>query len=160
MKVPVFYKGELIAWTGAAQHTTETGASEPGGMPINANSRFFEGMNFPPFKIGENYQIREDFIETIGAFGMRAPQMVIIDLKARATAADRARRRIVELAEEKGVGYVKGLFRKMLIVAEEGARKKIKAWPDGTYRCVNFSDGVGLDNGADSFELPHADQKR
>ncbi len=145
--IPVFYKGELIAWTGAAQHTTETGASEPGGMPINANSRFFEGMNFPPFKIGENYQIREDFIETIGAFGMRAPQMVIIDLKARATAADRARKRVVELAEEKGVGYVKGLFRKMLIVAEEGARKKIKAWPDGKYRCVNFSDGVGLEMG-------------
>ena len=52
--MPVFYKGELIAWTGAASHTTETGASEPGGMPINANSRFLEGGNFPPMKIGEN----------------------------------------------------------------------------------------------------------
>lgn len=143
--IPVFYEGELIAWTGAAVHTTETGASEPGGMPINANARFLEGMNFPPFKIGENYQIREDFIETIGAFGMRAPQMVIIDLKARATGADRARKRIVEIAQEKGVSYVKGLLRKMLIVAEEGARKKIKSWPDGTFTCVNFADGVGLE---------------
>jgi len=145
--MPVFYKGELIAWTGAASHTTETGASEPGGMPINANSRFLEGGNFPPMKIGENSRIRNDIQELMAAFGLRAPQMVVIDLKARATAADRARKRIIEMAEEKGADYVKGLFRKMLIVAEEGARKKISAWADGTYRSANFSDGVGLEIG-------------
>ena len=145
--MPVFYKGELIAWTGAASHTTETGASEPGGMPINATSRFLEGGNFPPIKIGENSRIREDFLELMGAFGMRAPQMVVIDLKARATAADRARKRIIEIADEKGVDHVKGLLRKMLIVAEEGARKKIRSWADGTYTSVNFADGVGLELG-------------
>ena len=145
--MPVFYKGELIAWTGAASHTTETGASEPGGMPINATSRFLEGGNFPPIKIGENSRIREDFLELMGAFGMRAPQMVVIDLKARATAADRARKRIVEIADEKGVDHLKGLMRKMLIVAEAGARKKIRSWADGTYTSVNFADGVGLEVG-------------
>ena len=145
--MPVFFKGELIAWTGAASHTTETGASEPGGMPINANSRFLEGGNFPPIKIGEDFRIREDFLELMSAFGMRAPQMVVIDLKARASAADRARKRLVEIAEEKSPEYVKGLMRKMLIVAEEGARKKIESWPDGTYTSVNFADGVGLELG-------------
>jgi acetophenone carboxylase len=145
--MPVFYKGEIIAWTGAASHTTETGASEPGGMPINANARFLEGGNFPPIKIGEDFRIREDFLELMGAFGMRAPQMVVIDLKARATAADRARKRMVELAEEKGRDYVVGLLRKMLTVAEEGARKKIRSWPDGTFTSVNFADGVGLELG-------------
>ncbi|VBB47592.1 Acetophenone carboxylase delta subunit [uncultured Desulfatiglans sp.] len=145
--MPVFFKGELIAWTGAASHTTETGASEPGGMPINANSRFLEGGNFPPIKIGEDFRIREDFLELMAAFGMRAPQMVVIDLKARATAADRARKRLVELAQEKSPDYVKGLMRKMLIVAEEGARKKIASWPDGTFTSVNFADGVGMEVG-------------
>jgi acetophenone carboxylase len=145
--MPVFYEGELIAWTGAAVHTTETGAVEPGGMPVTAKSRFEEGMNFPPTKIGENFKIRDDFIELISAYGMRAPQMLIIDLKARATAADRARKRIVEMAEEKGVDYVKGLLRKMLLVAEEGARARIRSWPDGKYRCVNFADGVGSEIG-------------
>jgi len=38
-------------------------------------------------------------------------------------------------------------LRKMLIVAEEGARKKISSWPDGSYTSVNFSDGVGLEQG-------------
>jgi|TARA_B100001079_G_scaffold21478_1_gene16798 acetophenone carboxylase len=145
--MPVFYQGELIAWTGAAVHTTETGASEPGGMPINATSRFMEGLNCPPTKIGENYVIREDFVETMSAFGIRAPQMLVIDLKARATSAHRSLKRIIELAEERGRDYVVGLFRKMLIVAEEGARKRISSWPDGKYTCVNFGDGVGFEVG-------------
>ena len=34
--VPIFYEGELVAWAGAANHTTETGATEPGGMPVSA----------------------------------------------------------------------------------------------------------------------------
>ena len=37
--MPVFYQGELIAWTAALVHTTETGASEPGGMPIGTAGR-------------------------------------------------------------------------------------------------------------------------
>ncbi|WP_300458810.1 hydantoinase B/oxoprolinase family protein [Desulfobacula sp.] len=147
MLMPVFYKGELIAWTIACSHTTETGASEPGGMPINATSRFLEGGNFPPIKVGENYVLREDLLEMFAAFGMRAPQMVVVDTKARATAAHRAVTRIVELADEKGVAYIIGLLRKMLIMAEEGARKKIQSWPDGSYTSVNFSDGVGLEVG-------------
>ena len=145
--IPIFYKGDLIGWAGAANHTSETGAIEPGGMPITATSRCAEGMNFPPFKIGENFEIKNDFLELLAAFSIRAPQMVIIDLKARASAADRVRKRIVEMAEEKGVDYVKGLLRKMLIVAEEGAKKRIRSFPDGKYRCVNFADSVGFESG-------------
>ncbi|MFH0814423.1 MAG: hydantoinase B/oxoprolinase family protein [Pseudomonadota bacterium] len=145
--MPIFYKDELIGWAGAANHTTETGAIEPGGMPITATSRFAEGMNFPPIKIGENFRIKNDFLELLSAFAIRAPQMVIIDLKARASAADRVRKRIVEMAEDKGGDYVKGLLRKMLMAAENGARKRIRSFPDGKYRCVNFADSVGFESG-------------
>ena len=46
--MPIFYDSELIGWAGAAVHTAETGAVEPGGMTLRATSRFMEGMNFPP----------------------------------------------------------------------------------------------------------------
>ena len=141
--VPVFYKGRLIAWCGAANHTTETGAVEPGGMPVTASARFTEGMNLPPMKVGENGQLREDWLELFNAYGIRAPQMVVTDLKARSTAADRARVRVVELAEKEGPDFVIGLLRKMLIVAEDGARKRIASWPDGKFRCVAFADTIG-----------------
>jgi acetophenone carboxylase len=100
--MPVFYKGELIAWTAALVHTTETGAVEPGGMPVSASARFQEGMNFPPMKIGENFQLREDIVNLFQAFGVRAPQMIAVDLKARCTTADRVRTRLIELCDKEG----------------------------------------------------------
>ena len=143
--VPIFHEGKLIAWAGAANHTTETGASEPGGMPVSATSRFLEGMNLPPSKIGENHQIRNDWQELLTAFGIRAPQMIVTDAKARATAADRIRTRVIELADREGQQFVVGILRRMLQVAEEGARERISSWLDGTYRSANFADSVGTE---------------
>ncbi len=145
--MPIFYEGKLIGWSVALNHTTETGAKEPGGMPVSATSRFEEGMNFPPLKIGTNFKLRKDMEELFAAFGIRAPQMVVIDLKARCTTADRVRKRIIEMCDKHGADYVTGLFRKMLTTSEQGARKRISTWPDGKYRCVNFADTVGVQEG-------------
>jgi acetophenone carboxylase len=145
--MPVFYQDRLIAWTAALVHTTETGASEPGGMPVSATARFEEGLNLPPVKIGENFQIREDILDMFQLFGIRAPQMVVVDLKARCTTVDRVRTRLIEMCHREGVDFVIGLFRKMLIVAEEGARKRLRSWPDGKYRCVTFADALGMKQG-------------
>ena len=89
--MPIFYKGRLLAWATAALHTTETGAIEPGGMPVSAKSRFDEGLNMPPIKIGENFELRNDFLEFYTVYGLRAPAMFISDLRARCTTADRVR---------------------------------------------------------------------
>ena len=141
--MPVFHKGRLIAWASAALHTTETGAIEPGGMPVSAKSRFEEGLNLPPLKIGENFQLRKDFLEFYSVYGLRAPAMFISDLRARCTTADRVRVRLLELADKRGQDFVVGLMRRMCETAEEGARKKIRALPDGKFRAVVFNDAIG-----------------
>jgi N-methylhydantoinase B/oxoprolinase/acetone carboxylase alpha subunit len=145
--LPIFHDGKLIAWAGAANHTTETGAVEPGGMPVTATGRFHEGLNLPPVKIGENHRLRDDWIEVFNAFGIRAPQMITTDLKARATAADRVRTRVLEVVERDGADFLVGVLRRMLQVAEEGARRRISSWLDGKYRCVNFADALGTEHG-------------
>jgi N-methylhydantoinase B/oxoprolinase/acetone carboxylase alpha subunit len=145
--LPIFHDGKLIAWAGAANHTTETGAVEPGGMPVTATGRFHEGLNLPPVKIGENHRLRDDWIEVFNAFGIRAPQMITTDLKARATAADRVRTRVLEVVEREGADFLVGVLRRMLQVAEEGARRRISSWLDGKYRCVNFADALGTEHG-------------
>ncbi|MDN5863457.1 MAG: hydantoinase B/oxoprolinase family protein, partial [Salinisphaera sp.] len=145
--MPVFFEGELVAWTAALVHTTETGAIEPGGMPVSAKSRFEEGMNLPPTKIGENFKLRDDIVTLFEAFGLRAQSMINTDLKARCTTADRVRRRVLEVCEREGADYLKGLFRRMLQQAEAGAADLIRLWPDGHYRCVTFADAVGLQQG-------------
>lgn len=70
--MPVFFDSELVAWTAALSHTTETGAVEPGGMPLAARARFEEGMNLPPMRVGTNFRINADVLEMFAAFGIRA----------------------------------------------------------------------------------------
>ena len=145
--MPVFYRDELVAWTAALSHTTETGATEPGGMPVSAKARFDEGMNLPPMKIGANHVLRNDVIEMFAAFGLRSETSVTVDLRARCTTADRVRVRLLEMIEREGKDFVTGLFRRMLIEAEQGARKRLASWPDGVYRCATFSDSAGMEHG-------------
>ena len=53
-------------------------------MPIEATARFEEGLNLPPTKIGENFQLRDDIVTMFEAFGIRAPQMVAAGLRRHA----------------------------------------------------------------------------
>ena len=85
--------------------------------------------------------------------------MLIVDLKARVIATDRIRVRMLKIIEERGVDYVKGVLAKMIVTAEEGARKRIKSFPDGKYRCVNFMDGVGLEQGLFRLSYMTLDKK-
>ena len=141
--MPVFHQGKLLAWATAALHTTETGAIEPGGMPVSAKSRFEEGLNMPPIKIGENFELRNDFLEFYSVYGLRAPAMFISDLRARCTTADRVRVRLLEQVEKRGPEFLVGLMRRMIEVAQGGAFEKIKALPDGKFRAVVFNDAIG-----------------
>jgi acetophenone carboxylase len=141
--MPIFFEDVLIAWSCAAVHQPETGATEPGGMPASAKSRHDEGMKLSPIRIGENYQLRADLMEMMENMISRAPRMQVIDVRARVTAADRIRVRTQELATIVGARLLAGLFRQMLINSEEGARKRIFGWCDGTYRAVSFADTLG-----------------
>lgn len=141
--MPIFFQGNLVAWSSAAVHQAETGAVEPGGMPLSARSRHYEGMKLSPIKIGENYEIKADLLEMMENMISRAPRMQVIDVRARVTATNRIRIRIEEIAASIGPETMLGLFQKMLAASEEGARKRISGWPDGIYRAVSFSDTLG-----------------
>jgi N-methylhydantoinase B/oxoprolinase/acetone carboxylase alpha subunit len=144
--MPIFHNGQLIAWAATAVHQPETGAIEPGGMPVTARTRYDEGMKLPPMKIGENYQIRSDILEMMANMVSRAPRMQVIDTKVRVTGCDRIRVRIQELIGDKGVEVVVGVMRKMIEVAEQAVRQRLARWEDGVYRSVAFLDTVGTED--------------
>jgi N-methylhydantoinase B/oxoprolinase/acetone carboxylase alpha subunit len=141
--MPIFHKGRLIAWASAGTHIAETGGTLPGGMIPGAKSRYDEGMSLTPIKIAEHYALKNDLVEMMVNFISRAPRQQLLDLKGRVTAADRLRTRIQQMAEEKGSDFMLGLLRRVLIVAEEGAKKRISRWHDGIYRNICFNGGVG-----------------
>ncbi len=144
--MPIFYEGEHIGWSTASVHQPETGGTEPGGMCPTAKSRYDEGMRLSPIKIGENYRLRDDLMEMMANF-VRTPRMQTTDVRARVTAADRIRIRTQEIVKVKGKEFLLGLFRKMIMQAEEGARNRIREWNDGIYRVVVFLDTMGFNVG-------------
>jgi len=143
--MPIFHDGTLIAWATAALHQPETGAIEPGGMPETARTRYDEGMRLTPIKIAEDYEIRDDLMDMMKNFIMRAPQMQETDVHARCTTVDVIRKRIQELAAEAGGDFVRGLFQKAIDTAETGARNIVSSLNDGTYRSVAFFDNIGAE---------------
>ena len=151
--MPIFFNDELIAWASAISHQPETGAGEPGGMPINAKTKYEEGMRLTPIKIGENYRLRADLMEMCANFVARAPWMQDLDMRARVTACDRLRVRIQELTRDKGSDFVIGLLRQVIKVNEDGARRKIRSWNDGVYRAVAFGDALSMTEALHRFYL-------
>ncbi|MCS7142254.1 MAG: hydantoinase B/oxoprolinase family protein [Aigarchaeota archaeon] len=144
--MPVYSDGELIAWVAAASHEPETGATEPGGMPNMAKTRYDEGLKVPPIKIGENFKVRKDLIELIEN-NVRYPLMLTNDQMARVSTCLRLRKRILEIAEEKGNDFVKGLLRKIIVETGRVVSERIKKIPDGRYRHVAFLDTIGFAEG-------------
>jgi acetophenone carboxylase len=139
--VPVLYKGQLIAWVVAAAHEPETGASELGGYVPNAKSRYEEGFKAPPVKVGENFHIRGDFFDFF--CNMLRDKVTPHDMKAKTACCFKMRERLLEIVEQKGLGFFVGLMRKSLQVVAEGAKERIASLNDGTYRNVVFFDLQG-----------------
>ncbi len=143
--MPVFNDGELVAWAVCGAHQAETGGSDPGGEITQAKTRHDEGMKLSPFKLGANYRLSEDLLRIMENFISRAPRMQVTDVKARVAACDRVRVRVQELARKYGNRVLRGLFRRMIQQTSAGVRRRVGAWPDGTYRHVVFMDTTGHD---------------
>ena len=145
--MPIFYEERLVGWTSAACHQGETGATEPGGMPVTARSRYDEGLRLSPIKIGENFVLRDDLLEMMANVVSRSPSMQIIDARARIGSCDRVRIRVEEICDEKGADFVVGVFAKIIRTVSEVTEKKISSWSEGTFRGVAFTDHIGTDEG-------------
>jgi acetophenone carboxylase len=145
--MPVFHGDCLVAWVAASCHQPETGACEPGGMPVSSKSRYDEGLKLSPIKIGENYILRDDLLEMMANMVSRAPHMQLLDLRARVMACDRVRTRLAKMAEDKGVEFLMGVFNRTLETTSRAVRDRISTWVDGTFESVVFTDHIGLDEG-------------
>lgn len=150
--VPVFVDGELIAWTGAVIHTGECGANVPGGVTLQARSRYEEGLHVPPVKVASRYRMREDVLNML-ANGVRDPRLLILDIKARLAACRRGEERLKEVAAEQGADFVIGGLRTLIQQATDAARARVAALPDATVRQVAFMDTVGSEDALIKLEL-------
>ncbi len=143
--LPIFDDDELIAWASCIIHEGENGATEPGGMPGDAESPYDEGLKVQPMKIGTDYEL-DDSLITFFQNSTRDKKLVKNDHQARLASVRRMVERVEDTVDQYGQEYVVGALRHSLESTETEMRNRIESIPDGTYRQTAFADNTLKDD--------------
>ncbi|MDY7036578.1 MAG: hydantoinase B/oxoprolinase family protein, partial [Thermodesulfobacteriota bacterium] len=140
---PYFYKGNFMGYIAAISHTTEVGAIEPGGMCPSATEAWHDGVIFPCVKLVEKSVMRRDVLSIL-LRGVRDPNGMELDVRARIAGNEKAKQRLDELIDEFGVEFFRMATKRMLDDGEKSARTKIKGLTPGTYSSLVYTDAIGV----------------
>lgn len=136
--MPIYYEDELIGWVGAVAHELEVGGITPGGDVYLAQERFTEGLIVSAEKVGENNNLRRDYLNRVER-NVRMPIYWILDQKAKVASCLEMREKVTELIDEVGLDYYKRTTREFI---EEGRQSQLSQVQDlmvpGRYRGQTF----------------------
>jgi acetone carboxylase, alpha subunit len=141
MMMPIFWNQKLVCWISATIHEGENGATEPGGMPAAAESKFDEGLKMSPFKVVEKFELKRDLV-TFLQNSVRDPKLQLEDMKVRLHSCLRLRERVIKVLEEHGEEALIVALRKNIEDVVEEVRRRIRELPDGTMRTMSFADST------------------
>ena len=134
---PIFYRGELIGWSGGVIHELEAGAYEPAGCPLSP-TRFVEGVHLTGDIVAENDKLKKEYVEKM-KLNVRMPELFIMDAKVRLSGNYMIREGVKKIIEEFGIDYYRRAIRELI---EEGRRafmEKVKALLiPGKYKAACF----------------------
>lgn len=138
---PLFWEGEIFAWTGAVAHQVDLGGVSPGSWSVNGMDVFWESIPIPPIKMVEAGVLRSD-IEDMYLRRSRVPKLVALDLRAKIGANHVAQDRLNQLIGKYGPQTVKAVMRRMMDDAQQRVEAKLTSLPDGTWHAVAHQDGA------------------
>lgn len=140
---PIFYGGEIVAWSGTMTHMPDIGSIDPGGFCPSAREIYHEGMRIQGIKFGERGEMRPDIEATL--LGMsRDPGMLGLEIRAQMAAGTTAKRRVLETIEEFGIESFMQLCVDLPLYSEMRLRSRLKEIPDGTWRTIEYLEDDGL----------------
>ena len=134
---PVFWEGELFAWTANALHQYDIGGNTPGSFCVDATDVFDEPTPIPPIKVVEGGELRADIVDMYLRHS-RLPRIMGLDLRAQIAGNNVAREGLYRLISRYGPKVVKGVMRKILDDAERAFLAKMDVIPDGTWKARGY----------------------
>lgn len=136
---PVFWEGEIVAWTGGHIHNTDMGGAVPASLSRALTEIHQEGIRFPPMKL-VNEGVFDQQILRIMTTNVRKPDLNIGDIKALVGALNTGERKVLAMVEKFGKeAFLEGV-EALLDHAEAQARDLLRAMPDGTWEFVDYAD--------------------
>lgn len=143
--VPVFHRGEVLAFVQAFGHHDDIGGAVPGSMPSDATSVFEEGLMVPPIKLWDQ-GVPNRAALTIMTRNSRMPDSLAGDLDAECSACLMGARRMTELFERYGRDTVEACFDAIVRNCTENYRREILTRiPDGEYVWEDYAEHDGVD---------------
>ena len=129
---PVFFEGEIIAYTMTRGHWVDIGGTSPGSYTPVTWDIHAEGIRIPPVLIYRNDAPVEDMVRLITR-NTRDPDNRLLDIKAQYSGTYVGDRRLSELAQKYGKAAVAEAMRESLSYSERLMRSEIRLIPDGVY---------------------------
>ena len=144
--VPIFWEGELIAFSGASAHLLDIGGAYP-GMAIDLVDMWAEGHILDAVKLSER-GVRQESVWREMLSNVRTPTHNKGDIESMIAGCERGKARFLELVGRYGKDAVLGAGRDWLDYSERILRQEIAAVPDGVYDGgAGFLDDDGKNRG-------------
>ncbi len=140
---PIFWEGELFAWTSAVCHLVDVGGVKPGSSDLEATEVFTEALPTPPIAIVRGGELQADIFDAF-LRRSRMPHHVELDLRSQIGANQLAQRRLDELLGRYGSNTVKAVMKRMMNDAERRLRSRISSIPDGSWSSVSYMEQSGI----------------
>lgn len=144
--MPIFFEGDLIAFTVNKAHWTELGGTYPGSVSTVATEVFQEGLQFPFIKIKNKGILNQAIVEMIQA-NVRLPDSTIGDLQAGIAAAEVGARRLLELVQKYGIKTFQKAKETMLDYGEKMTIEALKIFPKSILSGETVLEDDGFGNG-------------
>jgi N-methylhydantoinase B len=141
---PVFHGERVIALTATMTHHGDVGGYSPGSLPPNSTEIYQEGLRIPALRFREAGEYNETLVAIL-RLNSRMPDTLMGDLNAQLAACTVGARRLQELAERYGAGFLMSVFEELLDRSEKMTREALRQIPEGTYGYVDHLDNDGID---------------
>lgn len=142
--VPVFHKGEIVAWIQCFGNVNDIGGDTPGSVPLAAFEIFQEGLMIPPVKLFDRGVRNEALYETI-LNNSRFPEDLRGDIDAFINACRLAEVRVEEIFDRYGKEVVQAVFEGLLERCARSFRESVLPLiPDGSYDFEDWCEYDGV----------------
>jgi len=139
--VPVFHKGELVAFAATTAHHLDIGALSPGSCGIvDAIDAYAEGLQFKAIKVYDR-GVRNDAVWQLLRDNIRVSDLVVGDMEAQIAASRIGAERLAALIDRYGYPRFTAACEAVMDYAERLMRQAIAALPDGDYKAATTIDG-------------------
>jgi N-methylhydantoinase B len=142
LAMPIFWEGELVAWSGIVMHDSDVGSPVPGSFVSGALDRFGEAPLFPGIKLAEDFTPRRD-IERAYLRNSRTPDQNALNMRARVAALRTTYGRIGELLERYGRETFLAAADGIIDYVERVLRRRLAQLPDGSWAARGYHDHDG-----------------